>query len=571
MVEATPEGRPKWNIHNLTDIPAKPSPEQARYLLRWYIRATNCILEVFDEGEISRNLERWLRSEPTNQDEDAMNCLFFLIFGIGAQRCPDDRDSDAEKYFNYGRFLAVSYAMENPTNSTVLSYVLISVYLLGASRRNSAFMHLGVAVRAAYALGIHRRDNRDLFSTQEEDTRERLWKALRILDVFLSASLGRPLGTSETRDFTTSEKYSASLDLCGIFESILNDVYATRMISTEVLERISERHRQWAARFSNQLATGEIQPDRVISAENGERYPNIALCHMKEAYYWSIMLLSRPFLIDFVSRIIARSPTPSTWNEDPAFSSTFDQLLVHACVDSAIRTIDLLSGLLLDSNVSKRHPFIINSVFVSSLVLGLGVIGDLDSGFPLEKSLNNASELLRKFSKHDQVASRELSIVEHLRGACSLYVEKRARRKMEHQGMLIGELFGNIHERELLSGEAARLGKTFRETPNMGDSRPLNDSDTEEVATLDRNTSLTAVCSDARQTIECEAVGGSNLTQAPTPSTDILLPMSPRTLVFDSYGQYMPYFPTMNAGMVHVSYTDEIVIPSTTALLEPSC
>ncbi|GJC83537.1 activator of stress genes 1 [Colletotrichum liriopes] len=190
MVEATPEGRPRWIITNPADIPAKPSHEQARYLLRWYLRATNCILDVFDEAELLKDLENWLRGEPTSQDEEAMNCLFYLAFGIGAQRCPDDRDADAEKYFNYGRFLAVSYAMENPTNNTLRSYILITVYLLGASRRNSAFMHLGVAVRAAYALGIHRRDNPALFSAREQETRERLWKALRILDMFLSASLG---------------------------------------------------------------------------------------------------------------------------------------------------------------------------------------------------------------------------------------------------------------------------------------------------------------------------------------------------------------------------------------------
>ncbi|KAJ0300587.1 hypothetical protein Brms1b_012750 [Colletotrichum noveboracense] len=340
MVEATPEGRPKWIITNPADIPAKPSPEQARYLLRWYLRATNCILEVFDEAELLKDLEKWLRGEPTSHDEEAMNCIFFLTFGIGAQRCPDDRDADAEKYFNYGRFLAVSYAMENPTNNTVSTYILITVFLLGASRRNSAFMHLGVAVRAAHAL--------------------------------------------------------ASLELCSIFESILNDVYAKRMVTTDTLERISEQHRRWAARFSDGLAADGVKSGMYVEAEDGEKYPNVGLYHMKEAYYWSIMLLSRPFLIDFVSRNMARSQSMSTWHDEPQLSSSSDQLLVHACVDSAIRTIDLLSGLITDKNVSKRHPFVINSVFVSALVLGLAVFGDLDSTFPLDKSLADAQALLQR-------------------------------------------------------------------------------------------------------------------------------------------------------------------------------
>ncbi|EXF83456.1 fungal specific transcription factor domain-containing protein [Colletotrichum fioriniae PJ7] len=505
MVEATPEGRPKWIITNPADIPSKPSTEQARYLLRWYLRATNCILDVFNESEILKDLEHWLRGEPTSQDEEAMNCIFFLIFGIGAQRCPDDRDADAEKYFNYGRFLAVSYAMENPTNNTVRSYILITVYLLGASRRNSAFMHLGVATRAAYALGIHRRDVPALFSTQEQDTRDRLWKALRVLDLFLAASLGRPLATSETRDTSASENYSASLDLCAIFESILNDVYAKRMVSTETLERISEQHRRWAARFSDGLAADGMKPSKYVDADDGERYPNIGLYHMKEAYYWSIMLLSRPFLIDFVSRNIARTRTTSMWTEETPLSSPSDQLLVHACVDSAIRTIDLLSTLIPDKNVAKRHPFVINSVFVSALVLGLAVFGDLDSTFPLDHGLNDAQALLKKFSKHDPVASRELAIVEHLQSA------------------------------------------------------------------LDQSVSVTTGSTDGPQMLGSETGRGTNVIQALTPSTDILLPMSPRTLLFDSYGQDMPFFPTMDASMAHLGYTDEMMLADAGALMDPPC
>ncbi|KAK1983791.1 fungal-specific transcription factor domain-containing protein [Colletotrichum cereale] len=572
MVEATPEGRPKWIITDPADIPAKPSDEQARYLLGWYLRATNCILDVFDEAGLRKDLGDWLRGEPTSQDEEAMSCIFFLAFGIGAQRCPEDRDADAEKYFHYGRFLAVSYAMENPTYNTVRSYILITVYLLGASRRNSAFMHLGVAVRAAYTLGIHRKDNPTLFSSEEQETRERLWRALRVLDLFLSASLGRPLATSETRDTAGTDDYSASLDLCAIFESILNDVYAKRMVSADALERISEQHRRWAARFSDEHAADGATRRDSFDPHDGKNYPNIGLYYMKDAYYWSIMLLSRPFLIDFVSGNVARSQTLSMWSDDKPFqSSPSDQLLVHACVDSAIRTIDLLAGLIPDKSVAKRHPFLINSVFVSALVLGLAVFGDLDSTFPLDHGLNNAQALLRKFSKHDPVASRELSIVEHLHSACVLYRERRVRKKMEYHGMFVGELFGSVHE-GALSPEASRfepslflqVNGSFRDTRN---SNP----EVRETGSMDQSGSLTTGSTDGQHITGSEAGRGPNVVQALTPSTDILLPMSPRTLLFDSYGQDMPFFPTVDASMAHLSYTDDMMLSDTGALLEPPC
>ncbi|KAK2002560.1 hypothetical protein LX36DRAFT_652061 [Colletotrichum falcatum] len=573
MVEATPEGRPKWIITNPADIPAKPSEEQAMYLFRWYLRTTNCILDVFDEAALRKDLENWLRREPTSQDQEAMSCIFFLALGIGAQRCPEDRDADAEKYFHFGRSLAVSYAMENPTYNTVRSYILITAHLLGASRRNSAFMHLGVAVRSAYALGLHRKDNLTLFSAQEQDTRERLWRALRVLDLFLSASLGRPLATSETRDTARAEGYSASLDLCAIIESILNDVYAKRMVSTDVLERISEQHRRWAARFSDSLQdTDSGNPNGHADTEDGKKHPDMGLYYMKEAYYWSIMLLSRPFLIDFVSRNIAQSRVPSMWSGDKPFhSSPQDRLLVHACVDSAIRTVELLAGLIPDRNVSKRHPFLINSVFVSALVLGLAVFGDLDSTFPLDHGLNDARALLRKFSRHDLVASRELGIVEHLQNACVLHKEKRVRKRMELERMLVGELFGSLHEGALSTQTSTLEPSLFhRVGENLGDTRAAN-TEAGEISSMDQSDSLTAGSTAEPRVTGSEASRGSSMVQVLTPSTDILLPTSPRTLLFDSYGQDMPFFPTMDASMAHLTYTDDLMLSDTGALLEPPC
>lgn len=45
--------------------------------------------------------------------------------------------------------------LENPSLEMVSLFLLMSFYMLGACRRNAAFMYLGVAARAAVALGLH--------------------------------------------------------------------------------------------------------------------------------------------------------------------------------------------------------------------------------------------------------------------------------------------------------------------------------------------------------------------------------------------------------------------------------
>ena len=582
MVEVSPEGRPSWISASLSEPPPKPSAAEAQYFLRWYKRATNCILNLYDDAELGAELERWRDGERGGEQDAATSAILYLIFAIGAQTCPEDKDELAERYFNYGRFLTASSVMEDPSLATVRAYILITMYLLGASRRNAAFMYLGIAVRAAYALGIHRGDIGSLFSPAEYTTRERLWRGLRILDLFLSSSLGRPPSTSETRDTTSRENYSATNDLCSIFESILTEVYAKRMVSTEVLERISEQHRRWSSRFAEGLATDDIEPGEYLEStdDSGSLLPNIGLCHLKQSYYWTIMLLSRPFLVESVSRHTSRARARAHADLDddhdaaPPPSSPSDHLLAHACVDSAIRTVELLRGPLSStgtgSGVPKRLPFVINSLFVSALVLGLAVLGDLDRVFPLERTLATAQRLLRRLSSHDAVGERDAAIVEHLQGACDAYLERRARRRMERQGLLIGGLFGSVH---LLEGGAGAGSGSDHHHPHLREVPPravaagvhqLLSPDTD--ASADQRMSMGSLGGEGGHHMSGHVETGGVVQMLPA-VTDMILPMSPRTLLFDSFDENLPLFPTVDARLIHLGgYHMEDISPDSMML-----
>lgn len=230
MVEAKPSDSSTWLVNIMDDTPVMPDKEEALYLVSWFFRSTSCVLNLFDEGEIIESMESWYQKCSDEPEDKVSVAVFFLIFAIGAQTCPDSRDKEAEQYFNYGRFLTATIIMDDISISAVQSNILITMYLLGASRRNAAFMYLGSAVRAAYALGIQRHDINKHFEQSEYLLRERLWKVLRVLDLFMSASLGRPPSTHETRNTGIDENYSASNDLCAIFEDILTNIYSTKSL-----------------------------------------------------------------------------------------------------------------------------------------------------------------------------------------------------------------------------------------------------------------------------------------------------------------------------------------------------
>ncbi|ERS99267.1 hypothetical protein HMPREF1624_04465 [Sporothrix schenckii ATCC 58251] len=491
IVEAAPSTSNNWVLDAIQGPPSIPYVEKASSLLTWFLRATNCILGMYDEAELRENMLWWLQQQSlkdsspgsgrdslTSADSAAQEAIFFLIFAIGAQASPEDDDELAEKYFNYGRYLTVCGATVEPSLSTIQAYILLSMYLLAASRRNASFMYLGMAVRAAYALGIHRSDINAAFDPNEYAPRERLWKVLRTLDLFLSTSLGRPPSTTETRNTKAEDNYSAANDLCSIFEAILTQVYSTRTVSTSTIERISEQHRLWTTRFASGLATDGIQPEEFLDLDgDGTKTPNIGLFHLKEAYYWTIMLLSRPFLIENISKHVAQSKGQykmdggTTAPANP--HSPSEDILAYACVDSAIRTMSLLRGLLDAPKVPKRLPYIVNSAFVSALVLGFAQFGDLDRVFPIGKSLAIAQKVLALFGRHDPVSKRYASIVTDLQAACEAYLEKRARGKMARHSVLIGGLFGTVEDAKAnpaAAAVAAAAAATGTERPDDGES-----------------------------------------------------------------------------------------------------
>ena len=79
------------------------------------------------------------------------------MVAIGAQSLPNERKTlQVERfYFVRGQRRTFANMLEDPSVDLVRVFLLMSFYMLGACRRNTAFMYLGVASRAAVALGFH--------------------------------------------------------------------------------------------------------------------------------------------------------------------------------------------------------------------------------------------------------------------------------------------------------------------------------------------------------------------------------------------------------------------------------
>lgn len=479
----------KWRSDNAP--PQLLSEEEARYCIRWYATSTSCVFDLFLYDDLVQEIIPWLS---TPSSPDSRSCMNYLVLAIGAQCSPRNLEAVSTSYFTYGRHLAMSYFFETPGIATVQIYSLLAMYLLNSSRRNAAEMHLAVAVRTAYSLGLHRSDISARFSAAEESYRERVWKVLRILDLFLSTTLGHSPSTSETRDTGSRRGYSASNDLCYIFEKILCEVYAKQEMLPSALQRVSKHHREWATRFHDGLIVDHISADEYINAGPGQREPNIGLYHLKAAYYWTVILVSLPYLLELVQSRIAlfnKPLPPPSANICSGFLPQRDTLLAHASVNSAVLTINLLAGIQHAHEVPKRLPYVVNAIFTSSLVLGASFFADLDCVFPVDDALLMAEKLLHRFVKHDSLASRELSIVQTIRSACNEFVKQRHERWLEHQGNLVQGLFGDIKSSKAYCRTSFDSAGSSVHTPNfskelgLGTRNPIHDDFLEPIQPAD--------------------------------------------------------------------------------------
>lgn len=81
----------------------------------------------------------------------------YLMVAIGAQCYGPTKDVVvwAAELFSYARKIAFAQMLESPSLDLVRVFLLMAFYMFGACRRNSAFMYLGCASRAADILGLH--------------------------------------------------------------------------------------------------------------------------------------------------------------------------------------------------------------------------------------------------------------------------------------------------------------------------------------------------------------------------------------------------------------------------------
>lgn len=420
--------------------PSKPTVAEASNLVSWCISGTCEMLGAVDRHSLQTTVFEWLQTSHDNADSTNAPC--YLILALGAQLCPEDKDELSQNYFCYGRLLAVTQFLDTYSISSIRCYIYITIYLLNASRPDSASKYLAMAAGAAYSLGIHRTDVPPDLSNEAVDERERLWKAIRKIDLFLSSSYGRPISTYETRHLQSEKTFTPVVDIGVICESILLNVYLRRKPSEKFIQDITEQHRSWVSRLSN-----ELEVDGIAFTKHPQGIQHLTLSYVNASYYMGIMLLTRPYFLDNVSTYVQRSNFNQLTKCDgraPMEELPANAAFIQAGVDAAIQTIKLFRAIFAHGQKPKRLPFVVGLVFTAALTLCVALFADLDRVFSIDENLLHCQHLLDRFRDHDAHAGYYAAVVEDLRQTKDQYIERRRAHQMLSLDNAVSEAFGRI-------------------------------------------------------------------------------------------------------------------------------
>ncbi|KAH7133864.1 hypothetical protein EDB81DRAFT_763139 [Dactylonectria macrodidyma] len=379
-------------VHMTTSPPPRPSLHQARYLLRWYKLGVSDSLAFINLAQLDRGLSIWL--ENPDITPAAITAIYYLTLAIGAQSCPDKCNNVAHEYFSYGRYLAMTSLWDSGV-PTIQSHLLVAIFLLNESRPDSSEMHLRVAVEAAVSLQIHREPYHPTRSQFGFETSESLWIAAQILDISTAAALDRPLMTGVFHNVYPIQFGSIYTTFVGIlYEARCGNVGATRAIELAIGLR-----NRWIAQWASK--------NGLPATESSS---NLDYIHSSGTYYRTILLLSEPFLLQFAYASEASCAAENVPSSQKSFREP-EVILVELCLEAAVRMIDLLRAFAAGAEVPRPLPCLVNSVFLSAVVLYVTLFSGFGSPAVYRPHLQNARRIFDFLGDHDKLAAKYLGIL----------------------------------------------------------------------------------------------------------------------------------------------------------------
>ncbi|KAI1452249.1 fungal-specific transcription factor domain-containing protein [Annulohypoxylon moriforme] len=428
--------------HDIKPTGVLPDRKTADILVDSFFSNTSGLIDVFNKKDFLRSVDECYNN-PLNTNQPLL-CILNLVFAIGLAIAPPLRGNNdatiidnlhsgsanrAELFYrNAENIYRPVSGFEDADFWSIQALLLMSLYKLVVSKRNASYFYYGMAVRSAFAMGLHREESMVIFTEPERHVRRNVWRTLFVLDRFLAACLGRPISIPEDDcsehaleapteicneesmmddvRATNSLALDAAVKSCYWIGSTLKKVYSKRRVSTFVAQEIADHLESWERGLHQNLHCRRIKDGQIDLAQAA------AILHVNLLHCHSVLLLTRPFFL-----YLLKMGCDDMSRNKPAHISSRLEKFSQICVEASQRTIIIARTALDNHYLPQCNPFVIYFVFAAALIILSNEFASLYHNPDAENSIHSALLILTYCGERDAQAQRVSYIIESFRNA----------------------------------------------------------------------------------------------------------------------------------------------------------
>ncbi|KAE9582269.1 hypothetical protein CGMCC3_g1411 [Colletotrichum fructicola] len=410
--------------------------QQKLAYLHCYYSATEGLIDIFDPSERQQlfNLAQSQSSTSTCDDRPSTppnilpDPIREMVIAIGAQcSSASEAQTIGRSCFRRAQRQAFAELLEDPDLHMVRLFLLMAFYMLGECRRNTAYMYLSIAARAALALGLHSPSSFMGKPDQKGQLRLRVWISVRILDKLVNSLLGRPAATAGIQidiraaldqlpphpDDYATQCLTATCEIVDIINEINNTLYHDKDVSATVVEHLLLKIDAWKRGLPPSLkgSLHHHQPSEPESSSSSTQRVAIAKIQVSCLYYFAVTLATRPIFI-------------SSLNSNRPDAKIHHPPLAAACIDAAVYLAQTCADALKAGLLQRSMCIMKALVFAAGLVLGVENFAKSAIDIETDRAFQGAIDVLAFLAAQSHQAAHYLEILTSLSNAIS---ERRAK------------------------------------------------------------------------------------------------------------------------------------------------
>lgn len=379
----------------------------------------------------------------------AIAAAMILMEQQGQDQCP----IQAHKHYLSAKMLVVDTFLVRPADlESVQALCMLSLYFLHIEDEDASYKMTGMAIRAAFEIGLHLRSREQGQTPLAVETRRRTWWCLYLLDRRTSITLGRPIGIRDSDsdvDFPTPlddhHRFPQQLDVpirleasripylmsythfAAICGNIYDKVYGVRAAfppDERVIIDLDSQLEQWRYALPPFLRFNQDKLGRAPKwLSKQQLFLHLRGCHVR-------LLLIRPFVTD--------APSPDGRVAPDSFH--------FKMAESALR---LSSEMIHTISLVKRTSDLVDHLWYPSkqyLLTAIGIIFSVVLNFANKEhsqfsaasckaDLRVALQILKDFSTKSEGSRKNLRDVQFLRYMCNQALRSRTRLGAERQSI----------------------------------------------------------------------------------------------------------------------------------------